>query len=142
MKKSEIDPRSSSGLEENLKKVLTELLILFLFNERDHYIGELSVLLKKNHRIPFISEDGDLSETVRVLISKSLSYSHKNPRRKPLSVRGGGDCFLILISNEILSFETRTLRVLAVLRTAPSHTKLDALRAIKNESFLTSFRIS
>ncbi|MCI5499079.1 MAG: hypothetical protein MR419_06100, partial [Clostridiales bacterium] len=47
---------------------------------------------------------------------------------------------LILISNEILSFETRTLRVLAVLRTAPSHTKLDALRAIKNESFLTSFR--
>lgn len=73
LKKSEIDPRSSSGLEENLKKVLTELLILFLFNERDHYIGELSVLLKKNHRIPFISEDGDLSETVRVLISKSLS---------------------------------------------------------------------
>ncbi|MCI5498910.1 MAG: hypothetical protein MR419_05235, partial [Clostridiales bacterium] len=46
-----------------------------------------------------------------------------------------------LISNEILSFETRTLRVLAVLRTAPSHTKLDALRAIKNESFLTSFRM-
>ncbi len=46
MKKSEIDPRSSSGLEENLKKALTELLILFLFNERDHYIGELSVLLK------------------------------------------------------------------------------------------------
>ena len=48
----------------------------------------------------------------------------------------------MLISNEILSFETRTLRVLAVLRTAPSHTKLDALRAIKNESFLTSFRMS
>ena len=47
--------------------------------------------------------------------------------------------FVILISNEILSFEARTLRVLAVLRTASSHTKLDALRAIKNESFLTSF---
>ncbi len=29
--------------------------------------------------------------------------------------------------------------MLAVLRTAPSHTKLDALRAIKNKSFLTSF---
>ena len=42
---------------------------------------------------------------------------------------------LILISNEILSFETRTLRVLAVLRTAPSHTKLDALRAIKTKVF-------
>ena len=42
---------------------------------------------------------------------------------------------LIRISNEILSFETRTLRVLAVLRTAPSHTKLDALRAIKTKVF-------
>lgn len=46
MKKSETDQRNSSSLEENLKKALTELLILFLFNERDHYIGELSALLK------------------------------------------------------------------------------------------------
>ena len=44
--------------------------------------------------------------------------------------------FVILISNEILSFEARTLRVLAVLRTAlSSHTKLDALRAIKTKVF-------
>lgn len=36
-----------SGLEENLKKALTELLILFLFNEQEHYIGELSPLLEQ-----------------------------------------------------------------------------------------------
>lgn len=34
--------RRPSGLEENLKKALTELLILFLFHEKEHYIGELS----------------------------------------------------------------------------------------------------
>lgn len=39
--------RSSGGLEENLKKALTELMILFLFGEEEHYIGELSLLLEK-----------------------------------------------------------------------------------------------
>ena len=39
--------RYSSGLEDNLKKALTELLILFLFGEEEHYIGELSPLLEK-----------------------------------------------------------------------------------------------
>ena len=38
--------RPTSGLEENLKKALTELLILFLFGEGEHYIGELSPLLE------------------------------------------------------------------------------------------------
>ena len=38
--------RRASGLEENLKKALTELLILFLFSEEEHYIGELADLLK------------------------------------------------------------------------------------------------
>ena len=39
--------RRPSGLEENLKKALTELLILFLFHEKEHYIGELSPLLEE-----------------------------------------------------------------------------------------------
>lgn len=39
--------RRSGGLEENLKKALTELLILFLFEEEEHYIGELSSLLEE-----------------------------------------------------------------------------------------------
>ena len=44
---SEKTSRRPSGLEENLKKALTELLILFLFNEQEHYIGELSPLLEQ-----------------------------------------------------------------------------------------------
>lgn len=43
----EMASRRPSGLEKNLKKALTELLILFLFNEQEHYIGELSPLLEQ-----------------------------------------------------------------------------------------------
>lgn len=43
----EMASRRPSALEENLKKALTELLILFLFNEQEHYIGELSPLLEQ-----------------------------------------------------------------------------------------------
>lgn len=43
----EMASRRPSSLEENLKKALTELLILFLFNEQEHYIGELSPLLEQ-----------------------------------------------------------------------------------------------
>jgi len=38
---------ASISLEENLKKALTELLILHLLSERDYYIGELTATLKK-----------------------------------------------------------------------------------------------
>lgn len=38
--------KQTTGLEENLKKALTELLILFLFSEGEHYIGELPELLR------------------------------------------------------------------------------------------------
>lgn len=44
---SDAKDRRTSGIEENLKKALTELLILFLFNEEEHYIGELAPLLEK-----------------------------------------------------------------------------------------------
>ena len=46
MKSKETDPHPTSGFEENLKKALTEFLILFLFGEKEHYIGELSPLLE------------------------------------------------------------------------------------------------
>ncbi len=39
--------RNVSGLEDNLKKALTELLILFLFSEGEHYIGELAPILER-----------------------------------------------------------------------------------------------
>lgn len=39
--------RRSSSLEENLKKALTEMMILFLFGEGEHYIGELTLLLEE-----------------------------------------------------------------------------------------------
>ncbi|MCI6991682.1 MAG: PadR family transcriptional regulator [Clostridiales bacterium] len=44
---SDSKKRNASGLEDNLKKALTELLILFLFSEEEHYIGELAPLLEK-----------------------------------------------------------------------------------------------
>lgn len=38
---------ASSTLEENLKKAVTELLILRLLSEHDYYIGELAATLKE-----------------------------------------------------------------------------------------------
>lgn len=38
---------ASISLEENLKKALTELLILRLLSDRDYYIGELTATLKE-----------------------------------------------------------------------------------------------
>ena len=43
--KGEQNAPRANGLEDNLKKALTELLILFLFSEEEHYIGELAPLL-------------------------------------------------------------------------------------------------
>lgn len=73
-KETESKGRQSSGLEENLKKALTELLILFLFGEQEHYIGELSPLLSvRSHGVlsivfPYaaiyrITQAGYLTET-------------------------------------------------------------------------------
>ncbi|MDY3014467.1 MAG: PadR family transcriptional regulator [Evtepia sp.] len=42
----EMPAQPVTSFEENLKKALTELLILFLFSEKEHYIGELSPLLE------------------------------------------------------------------------------------------------
>ena len=66
--------RKANGLEDNLKKALTELLILYLFSEKEHYIGELSPLLEeRSHGVlsivfPYaaiyrISQAGYLEET-------------------------------------------------------------------------------
>ena len=71
--------RYSSGLEDNLKKALTELLILFLFGEEEHYIGELSPLLeKRSHGVlsivfPYaaiyrITQSGYLTETKKSIM--------------------------------------------------------------------------
>ena len=44
--------QSSVPLEENLKKALTELLILHLLSQRDYYVGELTETLKqKSHGV-------------------------------------------------------------------------------------------
>ena len=44
--------RSVQSLEENLKKALTEMLVLYLLSEREYYIGELTaVMCEKSHRI-------------------------------------------------------------------------------------------
>ena len=32
---------SAAGMEENMKKAVAEMLVLFLLNERDMYIGEI-----------------------------------------------------------------------------------------------------
>lgn len=40
-----MDMRSALGMEENLKKALTELLVLSLLSKREYYIGELTAAL-------------------------------------------------------------------------------------------------
>ena len=40
--KTENSPANSVTLEENLKKALTELLILHLLSTREYFIGELT----------------------------------------------------------------------------------------------------
>ena len=40
------------SLEENLKKALTEMLVLYLLSEREYYIGELTTAMReKSHRV-------------------------------------------------------------------------------------------
>lgn len=39
--------RSPASLEENLKKALTELLVLFLLSQREYYIGELTEAIRE-----------------------------------------------------------------------------------------------
>lgn len=41
-------PTNCPPLEENLKKALTELLVLHLLNVREHFIGELSEALQEH----------------------------------------------------------------------------------------------
>lgn len=66
--------RHANGLEENLKKALTELLILHIFSEGEHYIGELAEIMKtRSHGVlsivfPYaaiyrVTEAGYLTET-------------------------------------------------------------------------------
>ena len=38
---------SAAGMEDNLKKAVAEMLVLFLLNERDMYIGEIPVELER-----------------------------------------------------------------------------------------------
>ena len=39
--------RSPDTLEENLKKALTEPLVLFLLSQREYYIGELTAVIQE-----------------------------------------------------------------------------------------------
>lgn len=66
--------RPAITLEDNLKKALTELLILVLLSERERYIGELSPEIEKRSRgtihieFPYaaiyrLSEAGYITET-------------------------------------------------------------------------------
>ncbi len=41
------EPRTADSLEDNLKKALTELLILTLLSRREHYVGELTMELER-----------------------------------------------------------------------------------------------
>lgn len=45
MNNSAPERQMPASLEENLKKATTELMILRLFSEREHYIGELSAAI-------------------------------------------------------------------------------------------------
>ncbi len=47
MKKDVPERRSPQLLEENLKKALTELLILYLLASREYYIGELTDVIRE-----------------------------------------------------------------------------------------------
>lgn len=48
MKEQEKNP--GFALEENLKKALTELMVLFLLSQKECYIGELTAAIKKRSR--------------------------------------------------------------------------------------------
>lgn len=56
MSKEHQEKRTAASLEENMKKALTELLVLHLFSVREHYIGELSAQISKlsNHSLSVV----------------------------------------------------------------------------------------
>lgn len=43
----EPDKHATSSLEENLKKALTELILLFLLQQKDYFISELTAAIKQ-----------------------------------------------------------------------------------------------
>ena len=46
----ELEKNPGFVLEENLKKALTELMVLFLLSQKECYIGELTAAIKKHSR--------------------------------------------------------------------------------------------
>ena len=47
---------SLAGMENNFKKAITELLVLFLLNEREMYINEITAELSRRSGESFLSQ--------------------------------------------------------------------------------------
>lgn len=90
--------KSAASLEENLKKALTELLVLTLLSQREYYIGELTATL-------YEKSDGALnivfpySAVYRLQQSAYISESQKRNapdgrRRQYLQITEDGRAYL------------------------------------------------
>ena len=54
MKEKKVCTRFTTSLEDNLKKALTELLVLKLLSAREYYIGELTSVIKEKSNVSLV----------------------------------------------------------------------------------------
>lgn len=108
---------SSVLLEENLKKALTELLILHLLSEKEYYIGELTATLKeKSHgALSIVFPYGAI---YRLLQSGYITESAKRNapdgrRRQYYQVTDAGKTYLSQLKQVYTSFSRGVEAVLA-----------------------------
>ncbi len=102
--------KNAISLEDNLKKALTELLVLHLLSERDYYIGELtSTLNDRSHgTLNIVFPYGAI---YRLQQSKYISESEKRTapdgrRRQYFSITDAGTDYL----NQLHSLYSRFIR--------------------------------
>lgn len=90
--------KNAISLEDNLKKALTELLVLHLLSERDYYIGELTTTLndRSHGALNIVFPYGAI---YRLLQSKYIAESEKRTapdgrRRQYFSITEAGSDYL------------------------------------------------
>lgn len=98
MVSDDADKQYSAVMEENLKKALTELLVLKLLSEKDRYIGELSAAIhdRSNGALTVVFPYGAIYrlQQARYITEKEKRSAPDGRRRQFFTVTGKGKNYL------------------------------------------------
>lgn len=114
--------RTAASLEDNLKKALTELLVLFLLCQREYYIGELTAEIqrKSNGALAIVFPYGVIYRMTRAeYITESRKRVAPDGRlRQYYKITESGEAYLTELLNTYRRF---TAGVADVLNTGGDH---------------------